>query len=145
MTLPQILSMKAQFVLFGDTFTSCMIYMATLLDYYYKNPMFLKFFSNFNHILSPHDTYLKSTKCFNIDYLNHFKRLFMFQTYDTINKKAISIFWKEEININNESIVPLWQAIQTLKYSLNPPWWFVIRRFFDPPKHVVIKWYLALL
>ena len=71
--------------------------------------------------LSPHDTYLKSTKCFNIDSLNHFKRLFMFQTYDTINKKAISIFWKEEININNESIVPLWQAIQTFKYSLNPP------------------------
>ena len=40
----------------------------------------------------PHDTYFKSTKCFNIDYLKRFKNLFMFQTYDTINKKAISIF-----------------------------------------------------
>ena len=55
MTLTQMLSIKAQFVLFGGTFTSCMIYMATLLDYYYKNAMFLNFF----HILTkfcPHMT-----------------------------------------------------------------------------------------
>ena len=119
MTLTQILSIKAQFVFSDNKFSLLWSTWKLFWIISYKNPMFLNFFPHFNQILSPHDKYFKSTKCFNIDYLNHFKRLFMFKTYDTINRKAISIFWKEEINIFNESFVPPWQAIQTFKYSLN--------------------------